>query len=104
MGADRAKRKARGGAVDIAWEDGVRAKLRGSAVVNRLISYVNGEITLEPGQVTAALGLLRKCLPDLTASENKTTVEHRYVMRVPAQVETYEEWQKQYAPHQITNH
>jgi hypothetical protein len=32
-----------------------------------LIDYVNGKIKLEPAQVTAAIALMRKCLPAATA-------------------------------------
>ena len=100
--ADRPKRKQNGGSIDIAWENATRAKLQASAVCNRLIDFVNGTISLEPHQVTAALGLLRKILPDLTASTNKTEVTHRYVARIPGKAETVEQWQEQNA--QPTTH
>lgn len=45
----------------------VRQKIQTSQLVNRLHSFVNGEIELSPHQVTAALGLIRKTMPDLTA-------------------------------------
>lgn len=45
----------------------VRQKIRTSQLVNRLNSFVNGEIELSPHQVTAALGLIRKTMPDLSA-------------------------------------
>lgn len=53
----------------------------------RLHSYVEGEVyasgpkkglpkvTLEPGQVTAALGLLKKAVPDLSSVELKGDAE-----------------------------
>ncbi len=97
MGADRAKRKRLGGSIDMAWENDVRLKIQGSKVVNRLIEFVNGNVVLEPAQVTAGLGLLRKVLPDLSQSENKTEVTHRYVARVPMVSTDLTEWQKQHA-------
>jgi hypothetical protein len=36
-------------------------------IINRLESHVEGAIELSPSQVTAALGLLKKTLPDLQA-------------------------------------
>lgn len=42
-----------------------REKIQASMLLNRLESYVKGEIKLEPAQVTAALGLLKKIVPDL---------------------------------------
>jgi len=44
----------------------VRNRIKTSALVNRLVAFVNGEIELSPAQVTAALGLIRKTLPDLS--------------------------------------
>lgn len=52
-------------------QDEVRAKIQASQIINRLTSIALGEVTgdnLSP-QVTAALGLLRKVLPDLAATE-----------------------------------
>jgi hypothetical protein len=83
------------------WEDDVRARIQSSKVANRLISFVLGEVQLEPAQVTAALGLLKKVLPDLSSSENKTEVLHRFVARVPNKTETSDQWQQQNAPKQI---
>lgn len=42
-----------------------RAKIQTSMLINRLSDFVNGKIALEPAQVTAALGLLKKTAPDL---------------------------------------
>jgi hypothetical protein len=99
MGADRPKRKQRGGSVlGMAWEDNTRQKIQASQITNRLISFVEGKITLEPAQVTAAAVLLKKVLPDLSASENKTEVVHRYVADVPEVAATVDQWHKQHAP------
>jgi hypothetical protein len=45
----------------------VRAKIRTSQLVNRLNAFVNGKIELSPHQVSAALGLIKKTMPDLQA-------------------------------------
>jgi hypothetical protein len=49
----------------------VRAKIQASQLVNRLTSHALGKLKkpLDATQVTAALGLLKKCLPDLSATE-----------------------------------
>lgn len=57
------------GTLDKPWDDKVRAKIRTSMLVNRLTDFVKGSVDLAPAQVTAALGLLKKTLPDLSASE-----------------------------------
>jgi hypothetical protein len=44
-----------------------RLKIQTSQLINRLTNFVNGEVELSPAQVTAALGLLKKSLPDLSA-------------------------------------
>lgn len=99
MGADRAKRKQRGGSVlGMDWEENVRQKIQASQIANRLISFVMGEISLEPAQVNCGLGLLKKVLPDLSSSEIKSEVVHRYVADVPEIAETVDQWQKQHAP------
>jgi hypothetical protein len=99
MGADRAKRKQRGGSIlGMDWEEKTRQKIQASQITNRLISFVEGKVSLEPAQVTAAGILLKKVLPDLSASENKTEVVHRYVADVPEIAKTVDQWQKQHAP------
>ena len=48
----------------------IRDKIRASQLVNRLENHVFGELDLNTTQVTAALGLLKKCVPDLKATEH----------------------------------
>jgi hypothetical protein len=98
MTSDRPLRKSRGGSLlGNDWEEKNRAKIQNGMMVKRLILYVNGKISLEPAQVTAAVALLKKVLPDLSQSENKTEVIHRYVARLPDKSETVDEWQKQHS-------
>jgi hypothetical protein len=52
----------------------VRQKIRTSQLVNRLHAFVKGEIEMTPHQVTAALGLIRKTMPDLTAIAHSGTL------------------------------
>jgi hypothetical protein len=48
-------------------DDETRAKIQTSQIINRLTSHVLGEVDMPASAVTAALGLLRKTIPDLTA-------------------------------------
>ena len=64
-----AARKNRG-TPDKPWEDSVRQKIKTSMLVNRLMDYVKGDVQLDSGQVTAALGLMKKTLPDLAAVQH----------------------------------
>lgn len=48
----------------------MREKIRATQLVNALTKHALGtKMMKEPSQVTAALGLLKKCLPDLVATE-----------------------------------
>ena len=58
-----------------------RAKIANSNILNKLIAFVDGpqneddeKVTLNQTQVHAALGLLKKVMPDLSAVDS--TVEH----------------------------
>lgn len=57
--------------------DAVREKIQASQLVNRLTAHVNGTVELTATQVTAALGLLRKCVPDLAAVQHSGEVTVR---------------------------
>ena len=48
-------------------------------LINRLTDFVKGEVKMEPHQVTAALGLLKKSLPDLSAQAGGTDNEGRLI-------------------------
>ena len=54
-------------------QDEIREKIRASQLVNRLTDHALGNLeknkSMDPSQVTAALGLLKKCVPDLSRSE-----------------------------------
>lgn len=48
-------------------DDKTREKIQTSQFINRLTSFINGEIELSPSQVRAIEVLLKKTLPDLQA-------------------------------------
>jgi hypothetical protein len=58
-----------------------RLKIQTSQLINRLTQFVNGEVVMEAAQVTAALGLLKKALPDLQAVELSGDEENPVEMR-----------------------
>ena len=43
-----------------------RVKIQNSNILNALIEHVQGDREMSATQVSAGLGLLKKCLPDLT--------------------------------------
>lgn len=79
-------------------DDETRAKIKAGNIINRLTKLINGEVRMEPHAVTAALGLLRKALPDLTSVEHSGEVTKTYVIRAPAPVADMTEWRKQHDP------
>lgn len=79
-------------------DERTRAKIQTSQIINRLESFVEGKVELSAAQVTAALGLLRKTLPDLQATEISGSVEQRYVARIPDPIAGTDEWRKQHSP------
>jgi hypothetical protein len=73
----------------------VRDRIRTAMLLNRLTGFVLGRIDMQPHQVTAALGLLKKTVPDLQAIEHSGTVIEE-VHIVSADPLTEEEWAQTY--------
>lgn len=57
-----------------------RKKIQAGQIANRLMRFVNGEITMTPAQVTAALGLMKKVAPDLSAAHIENTHEGNFTL------------------------
>jgi hypothetical protein len=54
------------------WHDqATREKIQAGLLVTTLTKHVAGELKLSATQVTAALGLLRKCVPDLASVQHQ---------------------------------
>ena len=51
-------------------QQSVREKIRASQLVNALENHVLKNKKMQQSQVTAALGLLKKCVPDLAVTEH----------------------------------
>lgn len=76
----------------------VRSRIRAGGIVERLEKHVLGKIEMTASQVTAALGLLRKVVPDVAHVEHSGDINHNYVARIPAPAENSEVWVKQHSP------
>jgi hypothetical protein len=69
-----------------------KAKIQVSQIVNRLQGLVNGTVEMPPHAVTAALGLLRKMMPDMSAVE-QTGDAATFVMRLPEPAADTKAWE-----------
>lgn len=78
--------------------DAHRTKIANSQILKCLLEHVQGTREMSATQVSAGIALLRKVMPDLSASDNTTEVVHRYVARLPEKAKSTEAWQKQHAP------
>lgn len=81
-------------------DENTRQKIQVAQILNRLNSLIMGKIDMPPHAVTAALGLLKKALPDLQSVEISGEIQRTYVARMPAKVGGIDEWQKTYIPPQ----
>ncbi len=54
----------------------IREKIQTEKLVISLQNHVYGIQEMRPSQVTAALGLLKKSIPDLSSVEHKGEVDH----------------------------
>jgi hypothetical protein len=73
-------------------DEQTRLKIKTSQLLNRLNALIAGEIEMPPHAVTAALGLLRKVLPDLSAQELSGGVTN-YVARLPTPAKDVSAWE-----------
>jgi hypothetical protein len=46
-----------------------REKIQASQIINRLQQYIHSDVKLHPAQVTAAVALLKKVMPDLSTQK-----------------------------------
>lgn len=83
-------------------DENTRLKIKAGNIITRLQKLIAGEIEMAPHAVTAALGLLRKAIPDLTSVEHSGEVTKTYVVRMPAAPTDMAEWQKQHSPPRLT--
>lgn len=79
-------------------DEETRKRIRAGNIITRLQKGIDGKVELTGPQVAAALGLLRKILPDLTSAENTLDITTRYVALMPPEAASDEEWQAQITP------
>jgi hypothetical protein len=60
-----------------AYAEAVRARIRAGGIAKRLEGHVLGKVEMTSSQVTAALGLIRKVVPDLSATEHSGEITHK---------------------------
>lgn len=77
-------------------DENTRLKIKASQLANRLQDHALGLCEMTSTQVKAAEICLRKILPDLSQVESSSTVEHRYVARMPAKTPTMDQWQREH--------
>ena len=64
-------------------QDEVRDKIRASQLINRLQDHVfDKKKILHASQVNAALGLLKKCVPDLTNTQLSTDPDNPLTVQI----------------------
>jgi monomeric isocitrate dehydrogenase len=73
------------------------AKIKTAWLIKRLQDHINGKLELSLSQVRAIGILLKKVVPDLTATEITGDVTHHYVVELPPTLEL-DEWKRRYSP------
>jgi len=79
-------------------DDNTRAKIKASQLINRLQDHFLGKVELSATQANVGLGLLRKILPDLAATELSGEVARTTVIRAPETVADSRTWLEKHAP------
>lgn len=85
-------------------DDSIRSKIEVLTIVERLTQFVKGEIEMTSPQVSAALGLLKKALPDLASVEHGGEIAQT-LHTISSEPMSEEEWERKYcagsgeAPH-----
>lgn len=64
-------------------DENTRAKIQAAKIIERLNGLISGTIDMPPHAVSAALGLLRKVLPDLNSVEHSGEISTTKVIRTP---------------------
>lgn len=79
-------------------DENTRLKIKANNIIARLNKLIAGEIKMESHAVSAALGLLKKVLPDLSAVEHSGEVSTTYVVQSDLPMKTIDEWAKDNLP------
>lgn len=90
--------RANKGTRDIPWSEQTRDRIKTSMLIKELEKHILGKREMATTQVTAALGLLRKTLPDLAASEHRSEQTVTFVMQGIPEAPTEKQWLEHHAP------
>lgn len=77
-------------------DENTRAKIQVGNIITRLHGLIAGTVEMPPHAVTAALGLLKKVLPDVTSVEISAEITTSKVIRTPMIASTTETWLAQH--------
>ncbi len=77
-------------------DENTRAKIQAAKIIGRLQGLINGTIEMPPHAVTAALGLLRKVLPDVNSVEINHEISISKVIRTPTISNDTASWLEQH--------
>jgi len=58
----------------------IRAKIQSTLIINKLENHILAGDEMSSSQVSAAIGLLRKSVPDLSSVEHSGEVEHKLTL------------------------
>ena len=84
--------------VKIRHDEETRLRIKAAKIIDRIQADIDGEIELRPSQVTGALGLLRKVLPDLNTVDVSGDVTNTWVVEIPGLSPNDDTWQQQHTP------
>lgn len=79
-------------------DENTRAKIQAGNIITRLQGLIDGKHEMPPHAVSAALGLLKKVLPDVTSVEISGEISTSKVIRAPATEQTPSSWAKNHIP------
>lgn len=91
----------RGVRLTLVQDEQSRAAIQTTHIVKRLMGLVKGEVEMPPHAVTAALGLLKKRLPDLSAVDHSGSIEMARIVEVPTLASSTEGWEKTHVPQHL---
>ena len=81
------------------WDQRTREKIKAGVLIDLLDKCARGKLELTMMRLRAIEILLRKVIPDLTATAIQAEVTHRYVAELPTVLDK-ETWEKKYGPNQ----
>jgi hypothetical protein len=91
----------RGVRYDREHQERTRQKIADSGVVDRVIQCMNGALEMSQGQISIALKLIDKLVPNLQSVEQEVTQNTPFAV-LPAPAPSSEAWHKAFAPQKPT--